>query len=91
MTDKKNLGKWLNQIGNFADTAKQAIKQGNNDVALNVMKTGFNELEYITDFFYVNMYLNKTSILYQNFEILKKRKRYISFVFINLVVISLVF
>ena len=71
MTDKKNLGKWLNQIGNFADTAKQAIKQGNNDVALNVMKTGFNELEYITDFFYVNMYLNKTSILYQNFEIFK--------------------
>ena len=57
MTDKKNLGKWLNQIGNFAETAKQAIKQGNNEVALNLMKNGFNEIEYIIDFFYVILLL----------------------------------
>lgn len=53
MTEKKNLGKWLTQIGTIFETAKQSIKTGSNEVALNLMKGGLNEFEYVEEFFIV--------------------------------------
>ena len=46
----------LSQIENFVGTAKQAIKTKNNEIALKLMKSGFDQFDYIQDFFIVIIY-----------------------------------
>jgi hypothetical protein len=53
MNEKKNLGKFLTQIERLFETAKQSIRSGSNETALNIIKAGQNEFEHVQEFFTV--------------------------------------
>lgn len=69
MTDKKNLGKLMTQIGNIFESAKQGIRSGSNEAALNLLKGSPNEFENVQEFFTVKYFIIFRQLFYT--EILK--------------------